>query len=620
MTKITSEHVEQFRQDVAAAFRAVSHEADVRVNFPLIALGKLSESYYSTSAKQLFLPMPSKPTKRHITWARGEVDALALKQRYHNAKIHVAESGDAGAFHDRLEDVRVEAIGALQMAGVQKNLKVRWQNRLKAKGFDKKENIADIPPEEVVALIAYNALVGGTMPSASALAMDSLGQVMGRRLAGEIKQLSEHLHDQKAFAKVVQLMVQKLSNNAVDEVDNEEGEEQINQDASADTSSQTPEDQQPFGGAQARPQPGSGDMSEDERARAKVEEADFDQNGTGEMDLEAEKPEYEQPVLDEVGIIYQPYTRVFDEVSRAHDLASPDELARYRDRLDKEMDKIRDVTNRLASKLQRKLMAKQERSWDFNMEEGLLDSKKFAQVIVDPTNPAIYKWERRSEFKDTVLTLLLDNSGSMRGKPITIAALCAEILARTMERCGVKVEILGFTTKHWKGGESRKQWEASGSPAIPGRLNDLQHIIYKDADSPWRKSKGQLGLMLKEGLLKENIDGEALLWAYERLMHRSEDRKILMMISDGAPVDDSTLSTNPPDYLSSHLKEVIRAIEQEPAVDLLAIGIGHNVTDQYSRSVMIRQVDELGDAMVGQLVALFDDIEKANRGLRSKSL
>ncbi len=615
--------IEHFRQELSATVRAISGNEHAEVNFPLISFDSLSDSYLAKHLNQIFIAVPKNPTKRHLKWARGEADALALMLRHHDDIVSEEEHAygeDVKTFIQRLEQVRVEAIGALQMEGVAKNLEQRWHQRLKEKSYDKRENIANVPAEEVAALLAYQAITGKKLPKSAQLIRDSLGAVMVRKIASEIKELSFALKDQEKYAKIVEKMVRKLID--------QEPQSQNLQEQEAKTSSG--EDQQDEKNSsentkaalsKATSLPQKGDYSKESMTKAQLNPDEARDERDDAMEYESQKPEYETPKESVAVVPYRVYTREYDQIAYANDLAGADELWRYRQRLEQELEKIHDITNKLAGKLQRHLMAKQECSWDFNMEEGLLDNRKFPQIIIDPTYPTPYKWERRSEFKDTVLTLLLDNSGSMRGRPITIASICADILARTMERCGVKVEILGFTTKHWKGGQSYKKWEKDGSPAFPGRLNDLLHVVYKEADMPWRASKQNLGLMLKEGLLKENIDGEALLWAHGRLIRRQEDRKILMVISDGAPVDDSTLSTNPSNYLDVHLKEVVKDIEGENKIDLLAIGIGHNVATHYSRSVMIRQVDELADAMVNQLVMLFDDIIKANeRHRRPKSL
>ncbi len=374
------------------------------------------------------------------------------------------------------------------------------------------------------------------------------------------------------------------------------------QDNQAEGEGQAESDTESMVGAQPDEMQGEAadDEGEDSEEEAAIAEGD-DRPGGPQPRRERPNPDHEA--------IYRAYTRLHDEEIAAEDLCDPDELTRLRQQLDQQLQHLQGVISKLANRLQRRLMAQQQRSWEFDLEEGLLDAGRLSRVVVNPLHALSYKRERETEFRDTVVTLLIDNSGSMRGRPITVAAMCGDILARTLERCAVKVEVLGFTTRAWKGGQSREKWVQDGKPRNPGRLNDLRHIIYKAADSPWRRARKNLGLMLREGLLKENIDGEALLWAYRRLVVRPEHRRILMVISDGAPVDDSTLSVNPGNYLEKHLREVIREIETRDQVELIAIGIGHDVTRYYRRAVTIVDAEELGGTMMKKLTELFDEDE-----------
>lgn len=611
------QHIQHFREELTAAFRALSGNAEANVIFPLVSLDSLSSARFNPSTQELKLPLPAQPTLEQLYWARGEADAVALKQRYHDKAKHQllqANTKDV-ALLERLEEVRVEALGTLGYQGVAHNIQTRWQKRLTEKEWDQKQKLSEVPASEVLALLAYQSMTGKELPEASKMITSTLGKILGRKVTKELKALKQVMADQEAYGELVQEIGKKIQVESSDEDQieresegqGEEVKENANEDSDKATKSkvtkveeQKKSDSQQTLEIKAPQLPG-----EDEDEEGEVQESDT--------------PYILPPLPAGITSIYHPYTTQYDVIAPAETLADREELLRYRKRLDARLLEMRDITNRLATRLQRTLQATQMRSWDFNMEEGVLDPNKFSTLITDPSYAYPYKWERESEYKDTVVTLLLDNSGSMRGRPITMAALCGDILVRTLERCGVKVEVLGFTTQHWKGGESRKLWQEHGEPDHPGRLNDLLHIVYKSAGTPWRRARNNLGLMLKEGLLKENIDGEAVLWAYDRLLTRLETRKILMVISDGAPVDDSTLSTNEANYLDHHLRQVITMIERRQEVELLAIGIGHDVTQYYSRSVVIKQIEELGDAVVGEFIKLFDENWQHTNPLRAKT-
>lgn len=609
--------IDIFKDELRAAFRAVSGEKEAQMQFPIMALSNMGEAFYSRINKTATIPMPDKPKKQHIKIARGEADALALWIRYHNPDLHYNFKGSERTFADKMESVRVEALGAISMDGVADNLLVRWDNNLKKSGFDKKENMGKVPSSEVAALLAYEAITG-KFPEGGELLFKTLGKIMGRKIKDEILALKDNISDQQEYGKIIRRMINKLNSYQGENEKNESEDEPKASSVSGDNNSDESQEktltskenpikiEEGMTGESATPKSHTEEMAESEKKDTDLPES-------------PQESRRNAPKQDNVVFLYKAYTTKFDKIAKAEELSDKEELQRNREQLDRKLSEMKDVTSRLAAKLQKKLLSTQVRGWDFNMEEGMLDPYKFVPIVIDASYPTPYKWERDAPYKNTVVTILIDNSGSMRGRPITIAALCADILARTLERVGVKVEILGFTTKNWKGGESRQQWLQAGSPESPGRLNDLLHIIYKDANTPWRKAKNNLGLMLREGILKENIDGEAILWAHDRLLGRSEERKILMVISDGAPVDDSTLSANPGSYLDKHLREVIKTIESKSHAELLAIGIGHDVTGHYSRAVTISNADQLGDAMVTQLSELFDEARNNSPRLRPKT-
>jgi cobaltochelatase CobT len=560
---------------------------------------------------------PRKLTPNDVAILRGHADSMALRMACHDATVHrklAPESDAARAVYDAVEQARVEAIGSRRMAGVANNLGAMLEDRYhRGARYEDITDRADAPIEDAVALMVREALTGQKPPPSAQKIVDLWRGFIDERAGDELARLSRSIEDQRAFARIVRDLLSSLdmtdemssaseddessddNESEADEPEQEEAEgEQESQSERAEVEvSQDAAEELQEGASEAADAP-SGDWREDE------EQPDADEAGDAPRQRDLRANEMKGPD-------YKPYTQKFDEVIAAEDLCDAEELTRLRAYLDKQLANLQGVVARLANRLQRKLMAQQNRSWEFDLEEGALDPARLPRIIIDPYQSLSFKREKDTNFRDTVVTLLIDNSGSMRGRPITVAATCGDVLARTLERCGVKVEILGFTTKAWKGGQSRETWLQAGKPASPGRLNDLRHIIYKSADAPWRRARRNLGLMMREGLLKENIDGEALDWAHKRLLARTEQRKILMVISDGAPVDDSTLSVNAGNYLERHLRHIIAEIETRSPVELIAIGIGHDVTRYYRRAVTIVDAEELGGVMTEKLAELFDE-------------
>ena len=603
---------EPFRRAVASCMRALAKHPELEVGFasekPSLIAGEVPKAR---------LPEPPrKMNPRDAAIVRGHADAMALRLACHNDTIHrkLAPQGQAArAVFDAVEQARVESIGARRMSGVAHNLNIMLDDKFFRGNFSEINEQAQAPLEEAVALMVRERLTGAPPPPAAQKIVDLWRDFIESKAGTDLDQLSKRIEDQKAFAKLVHKVLTDLDMGEEASLEREDSEDN-------DQSEQPEENQAENEGESAEDQSGeSMQMQEAEDSSDEMEDGtmDADDAPSGEFPEEADAGEAEEaaenwkpPGHDTAhhrGTDYKAFTLKNDEEIHAPDLCDPEELDRLRAYLDKQLSNLSSVVARLANRLQRRLMAQQNRSWEFDLEEGILDPARLSRVIVDAQQPLSFKREKDMDFRDTVVTLLLDNSGSMRGRPITVAATCADILARTLERCGVKVEILGFTTKAWKGGQSREQWLQAGKPANPGRLNDLRHIIYKAADAPWRRARKNLGLMMREGLLKENIDGEALDWAHRRLLVRPEQRKILMMISDGAPVDDSTLSVNPGNYLEKHLRYIIDEIENRSPVELIAIGIGHDVTRYYKRAVTIVDAEELGGAMTDKLAELFSE-------------
>ena len=596
---------DEFKRATTGVLRALAENSDVQVAFQPGPSGLVG--------KRARLPLPTRSLPpAEIARLRGAADSLALRLRHHDAALHAARAParrEAREAYDQLEQARVEVVGARHMAGVAANLRTRLADECEAEGYDRMTRKDQLPVAAALSLLARERMSGDPCPEAARRVLDlwrpSLGEVAERAL-GDMAAVQ---HDQTAYTRAARRLLAALDlaeAEAEAEPENNEpgddaGEQSGQQDNSQDGAGQSEADADSPLGAQPEQKDGQAaddDHGEDGRDDAVAAEGEDRPGGP--------QPRRDRPPVD-TEISYRAYARAFDEEVSAEDLCDPDELTRLRQQLDQQLQHLQGVVAKLANRLQRRLLAQQTRAWDFDLEEGLLDAGRLARVVVNPLQALSYKRERDTDFRDTVVTLLIDNSGSMRGRPITVAAMCGDILARTLERCAVKVEVLGFTTRAWKGGQSRERWVADNKPRSPGRLNDLRHIIYKSADAPWRRSRKNLGLMLREGLLKENIDGEALQWAYRRLLLRPEHRRILMVISDGAPVDDSTLSVNPGNYLEKHLREVIRDIEARDAVELIAIGIGHDVTRYYRRAVTIVDAEELGGTMMKKLAELFDE-------------
>jgi cobaltochelatase CobT len=550
-----------------------------------------------------------------VAVVRGAGDAYALRRAHHEDKVHdqfKPQSADAASVFEAAEQARVEAIGSMAMKGVAENLAAGLEQRLTQRGLTKARLKADVPIADALGLMVREKLTGTPPPDAMKYAVDLWRPFIEENAGKDLEKLGSALRNQAAFAKLTRTILRDLKLS--DEFDADEASDDSGEGENAENQEQGEEQD-----SSSESQSSEADLQESEGEEGDEDAAEMRAEQTDEMS-DAEEPEDgmkphrpEQPFSHQNEWGYKVHTLQFDEQVPATELCDPEELGRLRNFLDQQLQAMQGVVSRLANKLQRLLMAQQNRSWEFDIEEGMLDTSRLPRIIIDPMYPLSFKREKDMTFRDTVVTLLLDNSGSMRGRPIMVAAMCADILARTLERCAVKTEILGFTTRAWKGGQSREKWIADGKPPHPGRLNDLRHIIYKDADEPWRRARKSLGLMMREGLLKENIDGEALMWAHNRIVGRPEQRKILMVISDGAPVDDSTLSVNAGNYLERHLRRVIEEIEEKSDVELTAIGIGHDVTRYYRKAVTIVDAEQLGGAMTEQLIGLFHE-EKGHEG------
>jgi cobaltochelatase CobT len=603
---------EPFKRAVSACLRAMARAPELDVTF---APEKASVIASTEGGKARLFEPPRRLTARDAAILRGQADAIALRLACHDEQTHrrYAPQAQLGrAIFDAMEQARVEAVGAQRMAGVAQNLAAVLDDRYQRGAYAEISQRADAPIEDALALLAREALTGAAPPDSAANLVNLWRETVATRAGADMARLAAALDDQKAFAKLTRKILSDLDMaEQADAEANDDDEDGGGDEPEADQSEEAGGDQNDE----------SADAQKTERVEQATEEIlegqlDTEEGPPGDQDDEIELGDGEESEAANrppsnlaafSGSEYKAFAPQFDEIVAAEDLCDPEELERLRAYLDKQLLNLSAVVARLANRLQRRLMAQQNRAWEFDLEEGMLDPARLSRVVVDPQSPLSFKREKDSSFRDTVVTLLIDNSGSMRGRPITVAATCADILARTLERCGVKVEILGFTTRAWKGGQARELWLQAGKPLNPGRLNDLRHIVYKAADAPWRRARKNLGLMMREGLLKENIDGEALDWAHRRLLARHEQRKILMMISDGAPVDDSTLSVNPGHYLERHLRQKIEDIETRSPVELIAIGIGHDVTRYYRRAVTITDAEELGGAMTEKLAELFSD-------------
>ncbi len=607
----------EFLKANAAAMRALAGGIDTQVRY--------AGQDTHIGKTEIRLPaLPRENAKSALADSRGASDSVGLWLAHHNDQMHkklCPTAPAAKAIFEAAESARVEAIGANQMAGVRGNLSARLSQKYASLPIGAPESGDDGAVVEAVRLMVREALTGEKPPASTAMVMDLWRPWIQARAGDLLEEMRAHESNQADFAELAKRLIGALQSDMGDAADNSDEGDESDSDGQNDNSddgqsdeaqSASGEDDTDAEDSQSLEQDGeAAGMASDEAADM---EAESDMDGMSEGETPGGEPGQSPYKSQQSENPYQIFTAEFDEVIDAADLCDPAELERQRGMLDRHLEHLNQMIGKLANRLQRKLMAFQNRTWEFDLEEGMLDAGKLHRVVTQPFSALSYKQEQDTKFKDTVVTLLLDNSGSMRGRPITIAAVTADILARTLERCGVKVEILGFTTKAWKGGQSREAWQLAGKPLAPGRLNDLRHIIYKAADQPMRRARKSLGLMLREGILKENIDGEALVWAHDRLIARHEDRKILMVISDGAPVDDSTLSANSGNYLEKHLRHVIAMIENRSPVQLLAIGIGHDVTRYYKRAVTITDVDQLGGTVMTELADLFDE-DKNKSGL-----
>jgi cobaltochelatase CobT len=603
---------EPFKQALASCTRALARQPELEISF---SADKPSLVTSSEGSKARLSEPPRKPNPREAAIVRGLADSFALRLACHSDALHrrlAPQSPPARALFDAVEQARVEAIGSRRMQGVASNITAMLDDRYHRSPFAEARTREEAPLEDAVAMLARQRMTGLEPPRGAARLVELWGPFIEENAGADLDRLSDALLDQRAYARLVRKVLSSLGLSRESEADAEESDDETEDKTSPEESDEAQGEGEDQSTQDSMQQEAADDTADDaeEGAIETVEapSSELEEDGdTGEAEEAAESRPPQSSASEKRGPDYKAYTNRFDETIDADELCDPEELQRLRDYLDKQLQNLHSVVARLANRLQRRLMAQQSRSWEFDLEEGVLDPARLPRVIIDSQQPLSFKQEKDMAFRDTSVTLLIDNSGSMRGRPITVAATCADILARTLERCGVKVEILGFTTRAWKGGQSRESWLQAGKPANPGRLNDLRHLIYKSADAPWRRARKNLGLMMREGLLKENIDGEALDWAHQRLLGRPEQRKILMMISDGAPVDDSTLSVNPGNYLERHLRYVIEEIETRSPVELIAIGIGHDVTRYYRRAVTIVDAEELGGAMTEKLAELFDE-------------
>jgi cobaltochelatase CobT len=608
MSKPADNPADPFKKALAEATRAMAAEPELNVAYSVDPPG--------CAAGNMRLPQITRRlTRDEVMLARGTADAYALRLRYHNDALHrryAPEGETAGALFEAMETARCEAVGARAMPGTAGNIDARIADEARRLGYAEITDPNRAPLAQAAGYLVRQLATGRKLPAGAQNVLDLWRGFLDSQAGETMSGLDTVLDDQQAFARFARRVIEDLGygdqlgddpdageDEGEDEADEESAPEP--QDSPGDSEDQSEQDTSTEETASDQP-------TSPEDLQAAMEAAE-ETDAVEQLEVEeSESPELRPPPPhSEADPGYKVYVTRFDEEIDAEDLADPVELERLRTYLDQQLEPLKGAVARLANRLQRRLQAQQNRAWEFDLEEGTLDAGRLARVVANPMTPLSFKRERDTDFRDTVVTLLLDNSGSMRGRPISIAAISADVLARTLERCQVKVEILGFTTRAWKGGQSREAWLAAHRPPVPGRLNDLRHIVYKGADAPWRRARPNLGLMMKEGLLKENIDGEALEWAHRRLTGRPESRRILMVISDGAPVDDSTLSVNPANYLEKHLRDVIAMIERRRLVELIAIGIGHDVTRYYSRAVTITDVEQLAGAMTEQLAALFDN-------------
>ncbi len=597
------DRLEQLERAIAVCLKTVAGRADMVVQYgPRKAM--------LTDDRARLPQLPHEPEAEDIAFVRGVADRFALRLAYHDERLHnerLPRTLHGIALFEALEDARIEAIGALAMPGMAANMQAELEERI-ARQLKTVSPLASDVDELALALglLARERLAGLPVPAAAQALVARWRDHIEKHAGERLERLRDMLHDQAAFADMVRDIIHALDPGAAETDEQDVGQRPDEESEEAGDVGEGEPNEMEDAASEDVSAAGGGEQESADRGEVDAQFVDQgmdDAQDAGDADGLMTAPP--MPMSNEQPEGYRVFTTEFDEVVVAEELATPEELNRLRMQLDKQVGPLQGVVGRLANRLQRLLLAQQSRAWEFDLEEGMLDAARLARVVVDPLQPLSFKQEKESDFRDTVVTLLIDNSGSMRGRPITIAAICTDILARTLERCGVKVEILGFTTREWKGGRARKKWLTENRPPNPGRLNDLRHIIYKPADVPYRRGRRSIGLMLREGLLKENIDGEALLWAHQRLLARPEQRRILMVISDGAPVDDSTLTVNDTAYLERHLKEVIADIEARSPVELVAIGIGHDVTRYYRRALTIHDVEGLGQAMMEKLAELF---------------
>ena len=591
---------EKFKQALISTVKAISEDLNTNI--------KLNEKN-SSSKNYNFFELDNLNNKYDFLKFRAETDSEALKRKFSNKKIYLRNlptKPTLKALYDVSEKIRYEKLGTKMLQGISKNLTDNYNHLINLKRKDQLKSKEDTTITEAFEIYMLKNFLDIRLNPLCEKILSFWDEEFKKSFGKHLNFLKQNLEDQDLYSsKFIEILNELDFLEQDEEQKNQENQNENNQNNREESDSNNE----------------SNDNQEDsENENHSTSEADLDVN---EFRMEEQLFDTESDQQSSENIIqklnntksendYKIFSKQFDEIEKAENLEEEEEILKLRKNLDQQLINFKDLIIKLANKLQRQLMAKQNRSWNFDLEEGLLDSSKLPRIIIDPYNSLSFKKEKDLEFKDTVVTLLIDNSGSMRGRPITIAALCADILSRTLERCSVKVEILGFTTKNWKGGKSREEWNKNGKVKNPGRLNDLRHIIYKSADSHWRQSKKNLGLMLKEGILKENIDGEAIMWAYNRLKKRKEERKILMVISDGAPVDDSTLSVNSGDYLEKHLKKIVKFVENKKDVEILAIGIGHDVSRYYNKAIKITDVQELGDVMIGELSNLFKNKKQLN--------
>jgi cobaltochelatase CobT len=618
MTKPNDNPADPFKKALAEATKTLADDTEMTVTYSVDPPGMTADG--------VRLPQVTRRmTRDEVLHARGTADRYAMRRKHHNETTfdrYVPEGQLARDIYHAMEMARCEAMGAREMPGTCGNIDAVIETDARRKGYDQVTSASEAPLAVAAGYMVRELASGRDLPPGADHLLDLWRGFIEDQAGDTLGDLDRMIDDQAAFARFARKVITDLGygdqlGNDPDDLDGEEDPDAA-EDASEDQDANSEDESANEQDASDMAADSSDEQTDDEAESELVMDEMAETEGGEETEMPMGDSEIEpgppMPVSD-ADPTYAVYTPEFDEEIAAEDLAEPEELERLRAYLDQQLDPLKGAVSRLANKLQRRLQAQQNRTWQFDLEEGTLDAGRLARIVANPTVPLAYKQEKDMEFRDTVVTLLLDNSGSMRGRPISIAAICADVLARTLERCQVKVEILGFTTRAWKGGQAREKWLQDGRPQLPGRLNDLRHIVYKSADAPWRRARPNLGLMMKEGLLKENIDGEALEWAHRRMAARQEARRILMVISDGAPVDDSTLSVNPANFLEKHLRDVIAMIERRKQVELLAIGIGHDVTRYYDRAVTITDVDQLAGAMTEQLAALFESNPQQRRRL-----